>query len=103
MAASSSADPSTPITLAALIDRYMVAYTGRDPARQWRLRWWMQQLGAHPAASITDQQVAEALERLRTRPGRVYAGRDADGKAIHRAKRATLAPATLNGYLVKLA
>ena len=32
------------ITIAALIDEYMLAYVGRDSTRAQRLRWWIAQL-----------------------------------------------------------
>ena len=91
------------VTLAQLIDLYMADYTGRDDTRAQRLAWWRGQLGAVTLADISDDHVAAALDHLAANPPRYFCGKDADGKAIMRAKRKTLAPATVNRYSAALA
>ena len=44
----------------------------------------------------------DALEQLAERPGRYWAGTDADGAPIMKAKRGKLAPATVNRYAASL-
>lgn len=91
------------VTLAQLIDLYMADYSGRDDTRAQRLAWWRGQLGATTLADISDDHVAAALDHLATNPPRYFAGKDADGRPIMRAKRAKLAPATVNRYSAALA
>lgn len=90
------------ITIRSLADAYMAAYDGRDPARLQRLGWWVARLGDRPLRDVTDDDVFDGIEALEKQHGRYYAGTDADGKAIMRAKRKPLAPATLNRYLATL-
>lgn len=85
-------------TLAALIELYMAQYAGRDDTRAQRLNWWNERLGCMRLDEITDDHVHAALEHLASNPPRYFAGMDADGKPIMRAKRKTLAPATVNRY-----
>jgi hypothetical protein len=49
------------------------------------LAFWGGELGPErPFHEINDEDVFRALERLKSEPARRYAGRDADGRAIHR-------------------
>lgn len=90
-------------TVAELIDAYMLAYTGRDTARRHRLTFWCDRLGALPVAELTDQHVFDALEVLAAQPPRYWAGTDADGRPIMKAKRgARRTGATLNRYTTAL-
>jgi len=91
------------ITLARLIELYMGEYAGRDGTRAQRLAWWAGQLGAVTLADLSDDHVAAALDHLAVNPPRYFAGKDADGRPIMRAKRKTLAPATVNRYSAALA
>jgi integrase len=84
-------------TLAGLIDAYMLAYTGRDQSRAQRLDVWIERMGSRPAIEITDDDVYFALERLAAEPARIYMGKDADGKPIHRIK-GKRALGTINRY-----
>jgi len=84
--------------VAELIDRYMADYAGRDPTRTQRLGWWRAQLGTLTLAEVCDDHVHAALEALKRQPARRYAGRDAEGRAIYKAKKRDIAPATLNRY-----
>ena len=86
------------LPVADLIDLYMADYAGRDTSRHQRLGWWRTQLGAVPLQEVTDDHIHAALEALKSQPARYYAGRDAYGHPIYKAKRRQISPATLNRY-----
>ncbi|MBX3633941.1 MAG: site-specific integrase [Rubrivivax sp.] len=86
------------ITMDALINLYMQHYAGRDVTRTQRLAWWAGQIGALQLQEVSDDHVHAALEHLADNPPRYYAGRDAEGRPILKAKKRHLAPATLNRY-----
>jgi integrase len=86
----------------ALIDLYMAHYAGRDTTRAQRLAYWRGALGHLAFADITDDDIHAAREQLAQQRGRVYTGRDAEGRAILRAKRGRLSGPTLNRYTVAL-
>lgn len=88
--------PDMPVS--ELIDRYMADYAGRDSTRSQRLGWWRVQLGALRLVDVSDDHVHAALEALKVQPARRYAGRDADGRPIFKAKKRDITPATLNRY-----
>lgn len=85
------------MTLRALTDAYMAAYEGRDRTRPTTLGFWCERYGERAFASLSDDDVLEGLDALRARPARVYVGRDADGRPIHRAK-GKLSGSTANRY-----
>jgi integrase len=85
------------MSFAELADAYMAAYAGRDRSRPRTLGFWFSHFADRPFASITDDDVFAGLETLRSRPARIYVGKDADGRPIHRAK-GKLAPTTVNRY-----
>jgi len=91
------------ITVTALIDLYMSHYAGRDTTRVQRLTWWSNQVGAMRLDELSDDQVHASLEALMRRASRYYAGKDADGRAIYKAKHKPMAPATVNRYSAALA
>ncbi|WBY02757.1 site-specific integrase [Ramlibacter tataouinensis] len=91
------------LTVRALIDLYMRQYAGRDTSRLYRLRWWAAKLDDISLADLSDDHVHSALETLARQPSRYFAGQDADGRAIHRAKRKLLSPASINRYAASLA
>jgi integrase len=91
------------ITLADLIDLYMAHYAGRDTTRVQRLSWWATKVGAIALQDLGDDQVHAALEELATQHSRYFAGKDADGRPIYKAKRSAIAPATVNRYAASLA
>jgi len=93
-------DGTTP--LAQLIDAYMAAYAGRDTTRAQRLAFWRGALGHRPFGEVNDDEIHAAREQLAQQRGRVYSGRDAEGKVILRAKRNRLSGPTLNRYTVAL-
>lgn len=86
-----------------LIDLYMAHYAGRDASRVWHMNWWAARLGDVQLQDLSDDQVHAALEELSERHARYFAGKDADGKPIHRAKRKPLSGATINRYAAGLA
>jgi integrase len=88
---------SAPATLEQLVDAYMRAYAGRDRTRVATLAAWSALLGERPAFEISDEDVFQALERLRAEPARVYGGLDAEGKRILR-KKGPRCAATVNRY-----
>jgi len=75
------------ITVADAIDAYVRVYAGRDPALAYRLTGFAAALGRDRVlVDVTDDDVFRALEHLAAQPGRYYAGRDADGKPIYKAR-----------------
>lgn len=90
------------IKLSALIDAYMRAYAGRDTTRSQRLGYWSDVLGTKTLDDISDDDVFAAMDQLSVARGRYFAGRDAAGAPIMKAKRKPLSPATLNRYQAAL-
>jgi integrase len=90
------------VTLSEFVDAYMAAYAGRDTSRHHRLAWWVARMGGVPLLELTDDLVFESLEVLASQRGRYFAGKDADGKPVMKAKRRPLAPATVNRYQAAL-
>lgn len=101
--------PATPplrqgtLPVSDLVDLYMAHYAGRDSTRQQRLGWWVARLGHMPFQDVTDDHIHAALEALASDPARRWAGRDADGEPIFKARRRPMAPATVNRYAASLA
>lgn len=89
-------------SVAALIDAYMVAYDGRDTTRAQRLAYWREHVGHLPLSEIDDDIIFSCMEALAERRGTFYAGKDARGAPIFKAKRRALTPATLNRYQAAL-
>jgi hypothetical protein len=100
--ASSSASRNGKLTVRALVDPYMAAYAGRDPALAYRLTRWCGKLGDVTLDQIRDDHVHDALEALALQPGRYGAGTDAHGRPIMKAKRGKMSAATLNRYTASL-
>ncbi|HEU4458450.1 MAG TPA: site-specific integrase [Methylibium sp.] len=90
------------MTIRQLVDLYMAHYAGRDCTRLQRLTWWVAQLGNERLDEVCDDQVHAALEALAMNASRYFAGLDADGKPIHKAKKKPIAPATINRYAASL-
>lgn len=86
-----------------LIDLYMAHYAGRDPTRVQRLTWWRGKVGQVALQDLSDDHLHAALESLENQPSRYWAGKDADGAPIYKAKRQPLAPATINRYGASIA
>ncbi len=91
------------VTLADLFDLYFAHYTGRDRSLTQRLGWWRARIGQLRLDELDDDHVHAGLEALRTGAARWYAGKDADGRPIFKAKGKPLAAATLNRYSSALA
>lgn len=91
------------MAMAEVIDLYMAHYAGRDTTRVQRLTWWRKQLGQTALQDLSDDQVHAALDTLTNQPSRYYAGNDADGQPVYKAKKKQLAPATINRYAASLA
>lgn len=91
------------LPLCELLDLYMAHYTGRDSTRTQRLGWWRAQLGTLALQDLSDDHVHAAVEALASQTSRYYAGKDANGRPIYRAKKKPLSAATLNRYVASLA
>lgn len=90
------------LALADLVDLYMAHYTGRDVSRGHRVAWWRAQLGSVALQDLTDDRVFSCLQALGQQRGRYYAGKDAEGRRIFKARDAKVSPATLNRYAAAL-
>ncbi|CAN7459677.1 site-specific integrase [Variovorax sp. LjRoot130] len=91
------------LTVEKLVDLYMAHYAGRDTTRLQRLSWWVGHIGGLALQDVTDDHVHAALEGLSQRPATYYAGLDAAGRPIYKAKRKAIAPATINRYNASIA
>lgn len=91
------------IAIAKLIELYMAHYSGRDTTRVQRLSWWAGHLGKLALQDVTDDHIHAALEGLAQQPATYYAGKDAGGNPIYKAKRKAIAPATINRYGASIA
>ena len=80
----------------------MAAYAGRDSSRAQRLGFWAATHGQVTLFELSDDDIFSALEGLASRRGRYFSGKDADGKAILKAKRTPLSAATINRYQAAL-
>jgi len=94
--AATQRDGST--TIRELIHIYMAQYAGRDTSRVQRLAWWSAKRGDVMQRDLNDDSIHFALEDLASQQGRYYAGEDADGKPIFRAKGKPISGATINRY-----
>jgi integrase len=86
------------ITFAALCDLYFQQYTGRDQALPQRLAFWRSQVGQLRLDELSDDHVHDGIDQLASGKARFYAGKDADGRPIFKAKRKPLSGSTLNRY-----
>lgn len=91
-----------PVSLRELIEAYLRSYDGRDRTRPQCLARWAALLGDRPFAQIQDDELYRAWEAIAAEPARLYAGRDAGGQRIERAK-GKRSPATCNRYLAAIA
>lgn len=94
------------LPMAKVIELYMRHYDGNDSSRQHRLAWWQRMVGDVALQDLSDDHIAAALEDLARQPPRYFAGHDADGRPIYKAKPVskgrTLAGGTVNRYGVAL-
>lgn len=91
------------LTLAELIDVYMGRYEGRDVSRVHRAAWWRRQLGHVVLQELTEDHVHATLEALAESRSRYYAGKDAEGRSIFKARAGKVSPATVNRHAAALA
>lgn len=91
------------LSVTKLVALYMAHYAGRDTTRLQRLSWWVDRIGARALRDVTDDEIHAALEELAQAPATYYAGRDAHGAPIYKAKRKAIAPATINRYSASIA
>lgn len=90
------------VTLAELCDAYMHEYAGRDTTRAQRVAHWRAKLGHLKLSEIDDDTVYDAMAELEGARPTYYAGKDAHGRPILKAKRRPYAPATLNRFQAAL-
>ena len=90
------------ITIKEAINLFMQSYAGRDTSRGQRMQWWSVKLGHLTLAEVDEDHIFFALEELQAQKSRFYAGKDADGRDIHKAKAKTLSPATINRYTASI-
>jgi hypothetical protein len=88
-------------TLAELIDAFMAAYAGADRSIGGRLDFWRRTLGARPAAAISADDVADALDALMQGSARTFLGRDESGAPRFK-PRSPIAGTTANRHLTSL-
>lgn len=101
-----STEPTNPLRrprdgrmpLRELAELYMRQYAGRDSTRVQRVSVWVAELGGKPIGDIIDDDVQDVLDDLRARPGRYFAGRDAAGAPILKAKARPITGSTCNRY-----
>lgn len=93
---------ATEMTLSDAAQMYLDAYDGADETRHQRIKAWIRLMGGKPMASISPEDVEDALSTLANEPARVYSGKDADGNPIFKAKTGRRSAATLNRYLTAL-
>ena len=90
------------ISIGDLIDLYMAHYAGRDPTRLQRLSWWKSQIGQQHLQDVSDDHLHASIEALSQQRGRYWAGKDAFGAPIFKARKKPIAPATLNRYVASI-
>lgn len=90
------------LPLADVIDLFMHGYTGRDKSKGQRLKWWSARLGAVTLQDLSDDHVHAAIEDYAGSANTYFAGRDARGQPILKARKRPLRPASVNRMLVAL-
>ena len=80
------------------IDAYMAVFVGKDKTRGPYLDWWRGEIGHLTLDDVEEDHIFFVLEKLSKRSPRQYAGKDADGDPIFKAKAKPYAPATINRY-----
>jgi len=91
------------ITISQAIDAYMAAYEGRDQSRAQRMAWWQAKIGHLTLLEVDEDNIFYAIEELSSRKPRYYAGKDAYGNSIYKAKNKSYTTATLNRYVATMA
>ena len=75
-------------TVTETVDLYMAAYSGRDTSRAHRLRYWSAQCGPDRLVDVDGDVIFAAIKELQGRPGRYFAGLDADAVTASSAPKA---------------
>ncbi len=90
------------ITVRALIERYMAAYTGQDPTRAQRLAAWGDLIGDFEVGQVDADLIHAGRSELATKPPLVFMGLDYQGRQIFKVKgrQRTKSNASLNRYTV---
>ena len=91
------------MTISQAIDAYMAAYEGRDESRAQRMAWWQAKIGHLTLLEVDEDDIFYAIEELSSKKPRYYAGKDADGNSIYKAKNKPYTAATLNRYVATMA
>jgi integrase len=91
------------ITISQAIDAYMAAYEGRDESPAQRMAWWQSKIGHLSLIDTDEDHIFYAIEELSSKRPRYYAGKDADGNSIYKAKSKPYTAATLNRYVATMA
>jgi integrase len=90
------------VTLREVIQKFMMAYTGRDPNLGGRLIQWEKLLGDFTLEQITSDVVHAAREELQELPTRHFRGLDADGNKVIVAQPKRKSAATVNRCMFAL-
>ena len=88
------------LTVANIIDRYMLAYAGRDHALGCRLMAWQTLIGEFTLEAVDSDLIHAGRNELQSLPALAYKGLDHAGKQIFKAKtrHRVKAPGTINRY-----
>ncbi len=84
------------VAFSTLARRYMDAYTGRDTSRAGQVRWWSAKFGDRNLASITTDDVCEAIEDFARGQALRWDGVEAGGKPKFTSRGTPRKPATVN-------
>lgn len=87
------------LPVADLVDLFMLHYAGRDDSKAARMAWWKARLGHMALQDVTDDDVHAAIEDYAGSANTYFAGRDARGEPIFKARKRPLRPATVNRML----
>ena len=92
------------VTVAALIDRFMAAYAGRDPTLCTHLQAWRALIGDFALEDVDNDLIHAARSELANLPALAFKGLDHEGRKIFKPKtrQRTKGPATINRYMASL-
>jgi len=80
-------------TVADMIDKYVMGYTGKDPVKLDRLAWWQEEIGELKLRELTAAVIVECLDKLRN--GRAVRG---NGKGKTKSLGRRRSEPTVNRY-----
>lgn len=92
------------ITVRALIERYMAAYTGNDPTRAQRLGAWCDLIGDFEVGQVDSDLIHAGRGELAGKPPLVFKGKDHEGRPIFKVKgrQGAKSGASINRYTVAI-